>query len=62
MAKVTEKKYECDHFKIIKEKDGFTTIERVNDTIYYYIYDNNELIRLKIPIEDFITMVTKGEK
>ena len=58
---MNEKKYKCDHFKIIKAKDGFITVEKVNDTVYYYIYDGNELIRLRIPLEEFITMVTKGE-
>ena len=58
---MNEKVYECKHFNLIKEKEKFMTIEREENTVYYYIYDGEELRKYKIPLEDFIKMVIEGE-
>lgn len=52
-----EKKYKCKKFKLVKNDEGFWTIEKKDNMVNFYSYDGKELFMLELPEEDFEDIV-----
>ena len=57
MQNKEERMYKCSHLKVNKENESFTAIEWRGKTVYYYVFNEKDLLKYEIPVEEFIEMM-----